>query len=132
MIGIDSNILVRLIVADEPQQAAIARAFIHDHCGPDDPGYISNVVLAEVVWILGRGYKYSRDEIADAIERIMETAQLQVESSTDVASALADYRRGPAGFTDCLIGHLNRTADCTHTVTFDRKAAKLSGFQLLK
>jgi predicted nucleic-acid-binding protein len=132
MIGIDSNILVRLIVADEPKQVAIARDFIHDHCTPDDPGYISNVVLAEVVWILARGYKYSRGEIADAIERIMETAQLQVESPTDVASALADYRSGPAGFTDCFIGHLNRTADCTHTVTFDRKAAKLKGFELLK
>jgi predicted nucleic-acid-binding protein len=131
MIGIDSNILVRLIVADEPKQVAIARDFIRDHCTPDDPGYISIVVLAEVVWILGRGYQYSRVEIADTIERVMETAQLQVESSTDVALALADYRRGPAGFTDCLIGYVNRTAECTHTVTFDRKAAKLSGFKLL-
>ena len=132
MIGIDSNILVRLIVADEPGQVAIARNFIHEHCTSDDPGYISNVVLAEVVWILSRGYKYSRGQVAVAIERMMDTAQLQIESTTDVAAALADYRRGPAGFTDCFIGHLNRTSECTHTVTFDRKAAKLKGFELLK
>jgi predicted nucleic-acid-binding protein len=132
MIGIDTNVLIRLIVADEPKQTAVARDFIRDQCTPDDPGFISNVVLAEVAWILARGYGYSRDEIANAIERIMETSQLQVESSTDVASALADYRHGPSGFTDCLIGHLNRTAECSHTVTFDRKAAKLKGFQLLK
>ena len=132
MIGIDANVVVRLIVVDDPKQAAAARDYIRDRCTPDDPGYISNIVLAEVAWILTRGYGYSRNDIADAIERVMETAQLQVESSTDVAAALADYRRGPAGFTDCLIGHLNRTADCTHTVTFDRKAAKLAGFELLK
>ena len=132
MIGIDANVVVRLIVDDDPKQAAAARDYIRDRCTPDDPGYISNIVLAEVAWILARGYGYSRNDIADAIERVMETAQLQVESSTDVAAALADYRRGPAGFTDCLIGHLNRTADCTHTVTFDRKAAKLAGFELLK
>ncbi len=132
MIGIDSNILVRLIVADDPKQTAAARDFIRDRCAPDDPGYISNVVLAEVAWILARGYGYGRGHTADAIERIMEIAQLQIESPTDVAAALADYRQGPAGFTDCLIGHLNRTAECTHTVTFDRKAAKLASFEMLK
>jgi predicted nucleic-acid-binding protein len=132
MIGIDTNIVVRLIVDDEPKQAVAARDFIRDRCTPDDPGYISNIVLAEVAWILARGYGYSRNDIADAIERVMETAQLQIESSSDVAAALADYRRGPAGFTDCLIGHLNRTAECTHTITFDRKAAKLAAFELLK
>jgi predicted nucleic-acid-binding protein len=131
MIGIDTNVLVRVIVADDPKQAAVARDFIRDRCTPDDPGFVSNIVLAELAWILAQSYGYSRIEIADAIERIMETAQLQVESPADVASALADYRAGPAGFSDCLIGHINHTAECSHTVTFDRKAAKLPGFKLL-
>jgi predicted nucleic-acid-binding protein len=131
MIGIDTNVLVRVIVADDPKQASVARDFIRERCTPDDPGFISNIVLAELAWILAQSYGYSRIEIADAIERIMETTQLQVESPTDVASALADYRAGPAGFSDCLIGHINHTAECSHTVTFDRRAAKLPGFKLL-
>jgi predicted nucleic-acid-binding protein len=131
MIGIDTNVLVRVVVADDPKQAAVARDFIRDRCTPDDPGFVSNIVLAELAWILAQSYGYSRIEIADAIERIMETTQLQVESPTDVASALADYRAGPAGFSDCLIGHINETAECSHTVTFDRKAARLPGFKLL-
>jgi len=131
MIGIDTNVLVRVIVADDPKQVACARDFIRDRCTPDDPGFVSNVVLAELAWILARGYGYSRTEIAGAIERIMETVQLQVESPTDVASALVDFRAGSADFADCLIGHLNRTAECSHTVTFDRKAAKLPGFKFL-
>lgn len=131
MIGIDTNVLVRVIVADDPKQAAVARDFIRDRCTADDPGFVSNIVLAELAWILAQSYGYSKIEIAGAIERIMETTQLQVESPTDVASSLADYRAGPAGFSDCLIGHINHTAECSHTVTFDRKAAKLPGFELL-
>ena len=132
MIGIDTNVLVRLIVADEPRQAAVARNFIRERCSSADPGFVSNVVLAEIAWILATGYGYSRLQVADAIDQIMETAQLQVESSTDIAAALVEYRAGPADFADCLVGQTNRTADCSHTVTFDRKAAKLGTFELLK
>jgi len=132
MIGIDTNVLVRLIVADEPRQAAVARNFIRERCSSADPGFVSNVVLAEIAWILATGYGYSRLQIADTIDQIMETVQLQVESSTDIAAALVEYRAGPADFANCLIGQTNRTADCSHTVTFDRKAAKLDTFELLK
>jgi len=132
MIGIDTNVLVRLIVADEPRQAAVARNFIRERCSSADPGFVSNVVLAEIAWILATGYGYSRLQVADAIDQIMETVQLQVESSTDIAAALVEYRAGPADFADCLVGQTNRTADCSHTVTFDRKAAKLGTFELLK
>ena len=131
MIGIDTNVLVRLIVADEPRQTAAARLFIREHCSSDDPGFVSNVVLAEIAWTLASGYGYSRHQIAGAIEQIMETVQLQIESSTDTAAALFEYRAGPADFADCLIAQSNQTAGCTHTVTFDRKAAKLKGFKLL-
>ena len=132
MIGIDTNVLVRLIVADDPRQTSIARNFIRDRCTAGEPGFVSNIVLAEIAWTLAAGYSYSRHQIADAIERIMETIQLQIESSTDVAAALIEYRAGPADFADCLIGQTNRTADCSRTVTFDRKAAKLDTFELLK
>jgi predicted nucleic-acid-binding protein len=132
MIGIDTKVLVRLIVADEPRQTTAARNFIRERCTSVDPGFVSNIVLAEIAWILATGYGYSRRQIADAIGQIMETIQLQVESSTDVAAALVEYRAGPADFADCLIGQTNRTADCSHTVTFDRKAAKLDTFELLK
>lgn len=132
MIGIDTNVLVRLIVADDPRQTSAARNFIRDRCTAGEPGFVSNIVLAEIAWTLAAGYGYSRHQIADAIGRIMETVQLQIESSTDVAAALVEYRAGPADFADCLIGHTNRTADCSRTVTFDRKAAKLDTFELLK
>jgi predicted nucleic-acid-binding protein len=131
MIGIDTKILLRLIVADEPRQAVAARNFIIENCDADEPGFVSNVVLAELAWTLAKVYEFRRDQIADAIAQILETVQLDVEASSDVAAAVKDYRKGPADFADCLLGRANVAAGCTHTVTFDRKAAKLPGFKLL-
>jgi predicted nucleic-acid-binding protein len=131
MIGIDTNLLLRVILVDDPRQAAAARDFIAGNCSAGDPGYISNIVLVELAWSLAKPYAFSRARIADVIEQILETAQLQVESSTDVAAAVREYRSGSADFADCLLGRSNLTAECSHTVTFDRKAAKLTGFELL-
>jgi predicted nucleic-acid-binding protein len=132
MIGIDTNLLLRLIVGDEPKQAVAAREHLRDRCSADEPGYVCHIVLVELVWTLARAYGYPRERIAAAIEQILETAQLDVESSNDVAAAVKDYRRGVADFADCLLVRVNAAAGCTHTVTFDRKAAKLPGFELLK
>ena len=131
MIGIDTNILLRLIVADEPDQAVAARDFILENCSAEEPGFVSEIVLAELVWTLARAYRFPRDQIADAIERILETTHLDVASATDVMHALEDYRSGAADFADRLLGHSNIAAGCACTITFDRKAAKLPGFKLL-
>ena len=132
MIGIDTNILLRLIVGDEPKQAVAARNLLRDHCSPDDPGYVGQIVLVELVWTLAKAYGFTRERIAAAIEQILETAQIDVESPNAVAAAVKDYRDGPADFADCLLVRMNAAAGCDHTVTFDRKAANLNGFELLK
>jgi predicted nucleic-acid-binding protein len=131
MIGIDTNILVRLIVADDPKQAVAARNFILEHCSSEEPALVRHVVLVELAWTLARVYGLRRARIADAMDQILETTQLDVESSSDVVAAVKDYRAGTADFADCLIARTNLSAGCAHTVTFDRKAAKLPGFKLL-
>lgn len=132
MIGIDTNLLLRLVVGDEQKQAVAARNYLRNQCSADEPGYVCHIVLVELVWTLARAYGYPREKIAAAIEQILETAQLDVESSNDVAAAVKDYRSGTADFADCLLVRVNAASGCTHTVTFDRKAAKLRGFELLK
>ena len=132
MIGIDTNLLLRLIVGDEPKQAVMAREFLRGRCSADEPGYVCHIVLVELVWTLARAYGYPREKIAAAIEQILDTAQLDVESSGDVSAAVKDYRRGAADFAECLLVRVNAATGCTHTVTFDRRAAKLPGFELLK
>jgi predicted nucleic-acid-binding protein len=132
MIGIDTNLLLRLIVGDDPRQAVTARDFLREHCSADEPGYVCHIVLVELVWTLAKAYGFTRAQIAAALEQVLETAQLDIESSNDVAAATKDFRSGTADFADCLLVRVNSAAGCSSTVTFDRKAAKLKGFELLK
>lgn len=131
MIGIDTNLLLRLVVGDDTKQAIAARDFLRDNCSAEEPGYVCHIVLVELVWTLAKAYGFTRDSIGAAIEQLLETTQLDVESPSDVTAAIKDYRNGTADFADCLLMRANVTAGCTLSITFDRKAAKLTCFKLL-
>lgn len=132
MIGIDTNVLLRLLVRDDDAQVRAAERFIATHCSPDDPGFVSLVVIVETAWALRRLYLYDRPQIADALKSLLNVAELEIESAADVRTAVADFATSPAGFVDCLVARTNLATGCEYTVTFDRKAAKLPGFELLK
>jgi predicted nucleic-acid-binding protein len=132
VIGIDTNVLLRLLVRDHDGQVKAAERFVNAHCSSDDPGYVSRIVIAEIAWVLKDIYDYDRTQIAGAIRGILNVSQFEVDSADEVHAAVADYEKSSAGFTDCLVARLNASAGCEYTVTFDRKAAKLDGFELLK
>jgi predicted nucleic-acid-binding protein len=132
MIAIDTNVIVRLMVNDDERQSRAAERFIREHGGSGDPCYVSHATLIETVWVLETVYGFDRGMVADALAGILEAEQLEFDSPIDIAAAVDDFRQGRAEFADCLIGRINLLAGCTHTVTFDRKAAKLAGFELLK
>jgi predicted nucleic-acid-binding protein len=131
VIGLDTNLLVRLLVRDDPAQAQRARAFVEAHSSPEDPAWVSQVVLCELVWVLTAGYGYRRAEVADVLQALLSTGSLLVEEASLVSRAVAEYRRGAADFADCLLARLNRARGCSTTGTFDRKAARLEGFTLV-
>jgi predicted nucleic-acid-binding protein len=131
MIGLDTNVLVRLVVGDHPQQALQATRFVDRHCTPDLPGFINCVVLAELVWILAGTYGYGRTEIAAVVEGLLVGGDRVVEHHDAVRASLEDYKAGRVDFTDALIGQINRARGCETTATFDRGAGKLDGFTLV-
>ena len=89
--------------------------------------------MAEIAWALeARLRLLERTQIAGCNRTDHERIQLQIESSTEVARGPGRLQGWAGGFADCLIGQTNRTAECRRTVTFDRKAAKLDTFELLK
>jgi predicted nucleic-acid-binding protein len=131
MIGIDTNVIVRLVVNDDERQSRAAEAFIAEHGGTGEPCYVSDLVLIETVWVLERHYGYDRAMVCDVLKGLLDAAQLEFSSPIDIAAAVEDFRHSRTEFADCLIGRANVLAGCSHTVTFDRKAAKLAGFKLL-
>ena len=128
MIGLDTNLLVRLVVGDDAQQTKEAKRFVERHCSPESPGFINCVVLAELVWVLTSSYGYSRAEITGAIEGLLAGRDRLVEHDGAVRASLEDFREGRLDFTDGMIGHINRARGCEATAIFDRKAARLDGF----
>jgi predicted nucleic-acid-binding protein len=129
MIGLDTNILVRFIAQDHPAQTAAATKLI-DSLSSDVPGYLSLVVIAELIWVLKISYRFDKPEIEKVIDRLLRSRELVLEHKEAVAQALTRFRASRAEFADCLIERCGRDAGCRHVLTFDRRAAT-SGMQLL-
>ena len=131
MIGVDTNVLVCSIVADDEDQTRRAAAFLEGAISVDNPGFVSVVVLVELVWVLERTYRFSSDEIAGAIESVLRAEPLRIDRRAEVAEALGVFQTKQGSFADALIATLAERAGCVHVVTFDKKAARLPGFRLL-
>ncbi len=132
MTGLDTNLLIRYLVDDDPAQFARAKAEIEAATNRDEPLMINAIVLCEVVWVLGSAYDYSRLEIANALEQILSTAQFVIEWGDQARQALQDCRTTKAGFTDAFIGRINSSLGAAPTVTFDRELATLTTFRVLQ
>lgn len=128
MIGLDTNVLVRCFVADDPAQSRRAAEFIETRCTADDPGFVDRLALCELIWVLRRGYGYRREEVARLIDALLISSDILLEDDEAVRIALQAFNRNGADFADVLIGEVNRRRGCEATATFDRRAARLDGF----
>jgi len=131
MIGLDTNVLVRLLTNDDKTQAKRARDFLARNCSAENPAFISNIALAEAFWVLQSVYQLGRDEIGKALSLLFSAREIAFEDENSARQAWQSYAREGADFADCLIAAVDLASGCEVTVTFDRKAAKLDGFRLL-
>lgn len=130
MIGLDTNLLVRYLAQDDPIQSRKATEVIERRLSADDPGFISVVAMVETVWVLDRAYGLADAAIAQALERILQADRLVVESEQEVFTAMIALKEGRGAFADALIAALGGWANCSRTLTFDRKALRIPGFAL--
>jgi predicted nucleic-acid-binding protein len=130
MIGIDTNVLVRFIVRDDPEQASIATAFI-ESLSVDNPAFLTLVTVAELYWVLDHTYKASREQIYNIFHSLLTSEDLVIEDAELVQEALRRYSQSNADFDDCLISSCSVAGGCESIVTFDKQAAKLLGMTLL-
>jgi len=130
VIALDTNVLVRFLVQDDPVQAQVATE-IMDGLRDDDPGFVGREVLVELVWVLSRAYGFARADIATAIDGLLSATELVVETSDDVGAAVERYRNDGFDFADLMIAAAARRAGSRDLVTFDRKIARLPGVRLL-
>ena len=130
MIALDTNVLVRFLTQDDDAQFQVAAGLI-EGCTRDVPGYVGREVMIELVWVLERAYKYSREEIAEALLSIVTASQLSVENAQDIASVVNLYRKEGYDFADLMIRQAAQRTENRVLKTFDQKLARLDGVELL-
>ena len=129
MIGLDTNILVRYIMQDDPAQAATASLLL-EALTPDEPGFVPTVVVVELGWVLASSYDLDRTQLVAVFETLLRTEAIIVDQAETVWKAIRLFDRSDADFADCLIERGAAAAGCERTVTFDRGAAKACGMVL--
>jgi predicted nucleic-acid-binding protein len=127
MIGLDTNVLVRYFTQDDPAQSRRATKLMETHCTKEAPGFVSVVVLCELIWVLDSGYGYEKIAIARLLRGMLSTPALLLENQDRVSRALSLYESGDAGFSDCLIAKSCDDEAAVPVYTFDKAAVKTTG-----
>lgn len=130
MIGVDTNVLVRWLTADDPVAYRRVSQLISE--AGHDSLFLSNTVLVELVWVLTRTYKLARLEALGALEALLDARQFVCADRGLCLEALRLAQENECDFADALVSVTNRDAGCQTTLTFDHKAARLPLMTLLE
>lgn len=119
MIGLDTNVVLRYMLADDRQQFAAAAKLINETCSESAPGFVGSIVLAELWWVLRRKLKLSKVEAAEVIRDFAGNPHIRVHQPEAVIAALGTCLKTNADFADCLIVFDHKEAGASPTVSFD-------------
>jgi len=131
MIALDSNVLIRLLIEDDPVQAELARRLIEFAQEQGERCFIGDPVLCEVEWVLDSAYGASRRDVATALQNIISSPSFVFDDAASIQSALDRFWRGKADFSDYLLGTRARKRGTGTTYTFDKALRDEEGFTLL-
>ena len=130
MIGLDTNIVIRYLTHDDPAQAAAA-VRVMDSLSPESPGFLSLIVITELVWVLEASYRFRKNEVVQVLDTLLRSKELVIERAEIVSQALRKFSSSRADFSDCLIERCGHVAECRYTATFDQNAAASAGMRLI-
>lgn len=121
MKAVDTNVLLRFVVQDDPRQFEVAADFLRARTA-EDPAFVSLLVVAELVWALDRRYGYPRNAVLAVLSALLESAEVVVEEEQFLTALVGDGVKG--GIADHLIARCAVRAGCSTVVTFDLDAAR--------
>jgi predicted nucleic-acid-binding protein len=131
MIGIDTNILLRLWLNDDPAQNKRIDALLAAHGGMPGSLLLTDVVLAEAVRTLKSAFEQDKHAQLIAVRSLLEETAFAFEDREAVAAALSLFEAGSCGFADCLVVAKHARQGCEFTATFDQRMRKLPGVNVL-
>jgi predicted nucleic-acid-binding protein len=128
MIGLDTNVVLRYLLQDDPAQTLQANHIFEQELSDQNPGFINLATTLEIVWALRSLLRQTSAQTALHLENLLAADSLEIQNEQHVFEAVFALKTGAGEFEDALIGALNAWAGCSHTLTFDRKAARLPSF----
>jgi predicted nucleic-acid-binding protein len=131
VIALDTNVLLRLLLRDDSAQAEQAQALFDANADRDGSLFVSDVVLAELAWVLRSRCDMKPSLVAKALHALLGNATLAWQSPGAVADALELHKTGGVDFADCLVACLAAAQGCEAVATFDRGMRSLPGVRLL-
>jgi predicted nucleic-acid-binding protein len=131
MKAIDTNVLVRFLVNDDPAQADL----VHRHFARAEQHhevfFVPLLVVMETIWVLESAYDVGRSELLAALGNLLLLPIFEFENRTALQSMLTRGAKSATVLSDLLILESARSAGCEALLTFDKKAAKAAGFELV-
>ena len=119
MIAFDTNVMLRLLIVDDEAQAKRARMLLQRVIDANDKVLLPDIVLCELAWVLKSLYRQSRSEIVEVFLLLLETEPFSFANRSAVSQAVEQYEKGPADFSDYMIGCSATASGATTTYTFD-------------
>ncbi|MFX0539765.1 PIN domain-containing protein [Ornithinimicrobium sp. Y1847] len=126
MIGLDTTVVVRHLVQDHAEQGAAATRAMAK-LTPQEPGFLTTVVVVETYWVLTRGYKIAAETVIGALSALVDSPDIVVQDESQVRSALRLARSG-SDFADAVISAACTSRGCSQVLSFDRRAQRDVGF----
>lgn len=131
MIGVDTNILLRLWLNDDRAQSKRIDQLLAEHGGLPGSLLVTDVVLVEAVWMLKSAFEQDKQAQLIAVRSLLEETAFAFEDREAVAAALTLFESGSCGFADCLVVAKHARQGCDFTATFDRGMRKLPGVKVI-
>ena len=129
--SVDTNVLVRLVTQDDPQQAQAVDRLLARHAKKGEFLFVPITVVLELEWVLRSKCKQTKAEFIGVISALLTMVEFSFEAEGALEQALVDYEEGVADFGEYMHLALSRAGKALPFWTFDRKAAKALGVQIL-
>ena len=132
MPAVDTNVILRYIVEDDPRQTRIAQRYVERHAAAGDSMFLATSVILETEWVLRSVYRFKKDEIIEVFVGLLEAREMTFQDEASLERAIHRYRELNIDFADCLHLATAQTFDQLPLATFEKKARGVDGFEALR
>ena len=128
MTGLDTNVLLRLLLVDDAAQVERARGLLEELASRGEAAYVPAAVVLEAVWVLGRRYRVPKGELVSVCRDLLGAAEFVVGDHDAVLAAVGAWEAGAGDFAEYLFRAQSQAAGAATLATFDRAVAGEPGF----